>query len=51
MLVTKVLSYAVYVFDDGIPMQRLWQESYSCFGKEGDINVILPVLRPAPINR
>jgi hypothetical protein len=35
MLVIEVLSYGVYAFDDGILMQRLWQESYSCFGQEG----------------
>jgi hypothetical protein len=35
MLVTEVLSYRVYAFDDGILLQHLWQESYSCFGEEG----------------
>jgi hypothetical protein len=34
MLVTEVLSYGVYAFDNGILMQRLRQELHSCFGKE-----------------
>jgi hypothetical protein len=37
MLVTEVLSYGVYAFDNGILMQRLRQELHSCFGKEGGI--------------
>ena len=35
MLVTEVLSYGVYVFDNGILMQCLQQELHSCFDKEG----------------
>jgi hypothetical protein len=35
MLVTEVLSYGVYAFDNGILMQRLRQELHSHFGKEG----------------
>jgi hypothetical protein len=36
MLVTEVLSYGVHAFDNGILMQRIWQEIHSHFGKEGD---------------
>jgi hypothetical protein len=35
MLVTEVLSYGVYAFDNGILMQSLRQELHSCFSKEG----------------
>jgi hypothetical protein len=35
MLVTEVLSYRVYAFDNGILMQRLRQELHSRFDKEG----------------
>jgi hypothetical protein len=35
MLVKEVLSYRAYAFDNGILMQRLWQELHSRFGKEG----------------
>jgi hypothetical protein len=35
MLVTEVLSYGVYAFDNGILMRRLRQELHSRFGKEG----------------
>jgi hypothetical protein len=35
MLVTEVLSYRVYVFDNAILIQRLQQELHSCFSKEG----------------
>src|SRR5688572_28283351 len=35
MLVTEVVLYGVYVFDNGILMQCLRQELHSCFHKEG----------------
>jgi hypothetical protein len=35
MLLTEVLSYGVYTFDNGILMQHLRRELQSRFGKEG----------------
>jgi hypothetical protein len=35
MLVTEVLSYRVNAFDNGILIQRPWQELHSRFDKEG----------------
>jgi hypothetical protein len=35
MLVTKILPYKVYAFDNGIYMQHLQQELHNRFSKEG----------------
>jgi hypothetical protein len=36
MLVTEVLAYEDYAFDNGILMQHLLQELQNRFGKEGE---------------
>jgi hypothetical protein len=35
MALTELFLYEVYTFDNDIPMQHLWRDLQSCFGKEG----------------